>query len=468
MACIFPGVIFAGDIAYLQRRCSRSEETHMEDLPSTEFVSKTTEHPIAGHPVLDEHSLMHLFDGILKKKPLFNNRERLSTSYIPETLPHREPEITELANILSPALDLNAPSNIIVYGKPGVGKTATITLVGKELERKATEIEKHVTIVHINCQYTDTLYRILNAIAQHFMDNRSNDRPFTGLPTDEVYAKTLSLLDTTNQVIIIVLDEIDKLKDDATLYSLTRINNDLHNTKVSIIGISNNLTFTDFLDPRVKSSLNQETIVFNPYDAEQLQDILRSRSQQALKPDVVADEVIPLCSAIAAQEHGDARKALDLLRVSVEIAERKFDHKVTCKHVRLAQNKIEKDRIAEVIHSLPAQERLLLHAIRILERYNIRMGNPLVMITGELYSQYVEISKTVRYTPVTQRRVADFISELDTLGIISARVISKGRYGTTREIQLMIPLTELEHILQDDEFMEELQQLKMKNQMKLL
>jgi cell division control protein 6 len=449
----------------------------MVDPSSTKLVSKTTEQSSTGESVqpdtsyikrIDEQSLMHLFDGILKKKPLFIDREWLSTSYIPATLPHREHEITELANILAPALDLNAPSNIIVYGKPGVGKTAAITLVGKELERKAIEIGKRVSVIHINCQYTDTLYRILNTLAQQFIDHLSNDRPFIGLPTDEVYAKTLSLLDTTNRAVIIVLDEIDKLKEDTALYLLTRINNDLHNTKVSIIGISNHLRFTDFLDARVKSSLSQETIVFNPYDAEQLQDILRARSQQALKPDVLSVEVIPLCAALAAQEHGDARKALDLLRVSIEIAERRCDHAVTSKHVRLAQNKIEKDRIAEVIHSLPAQERLLVHAIRVLQRCNKHMGNPSAMITGELYSQYVEISKTVHYTPLSQRRVADFISELDSLGIISARVISKGRYGTTREIQLMMPLTELEHILQDDEFTEELGHIKMKNQTKLL
>ena len=449
----------------------------MDEPTSIKLISKTDEQPSASKEIQpnithtqikDEQSLMHLFDDILKKKPLFIDRDRLSTSYIPETLPHREHEMVDIANILAPSLDYNIPSNIIVYGKPGVGKTAAITLVGKELQRKAAELGKHVKVIHINAQYSDTLYRILNAIAQHLMDTLSNDRPFIGLPTDEVYAKTLSLLDTTNQVVIIVLDEVDRLKDDATLYSLTRINNDLHTAKVSIICISNNLTFTDGLDSRVKSSLNQETIVFNPYDAEELQDILRSRAQQALKPNVVADEVIPLCSAIGAQEHGDARKALDLLRLCVEIADRRADYKATCKHVRLAQNKIEKDRIAEVIRSLPAQERLLLHAIRILERYNRRMGNPLIMITGEAYAQYVEISKTVRYTPLTQRRVADFVSELDALGIISARVISKGRRGTTREIRLMVPLTELEHILQDDEFMEEIRQFKMKNQTKLL
>ncbi len=209
-------------------------------------------------------------------------------------------------------------------------------------------------------------------------------------------------------------------------------------------------------------------MVFNPYNAQQLQDILRIRCQQALAPNILADDVIPLCAALATQEHGDARRALDFLRVSVELAERKHERNVTSKHVRLAQNKIEKDRMGEVIHNLPAQQRLLLHAIRILQRFNEHIGKQSFMMTGELYTQYVELSKMVHYTPLSQRRVADFISELDTLGIITARDISKGRKGKIREIQLAIPSTELERILQHDEFMDEVRQVKMKNQAKLL
>ena len=117
---------------------------------------------------------------------------------------------------------------------------------------------------------------------------------------------------------------------------------------------------------------------------------------------------------------------------------------------------------------MPGQQRLLLHAIRILQRYNQHMGKQSAITTGEIYNQYVELSKIVRYTPLTQRRVADFISELDTLGIITARVISKGRYGKTREIQVMIPSTVLAHILQEDEFTEEIRHVKMKNQIKLM
>jgi cell division control protein 6 len=433
----------------------------MSLITSIETVSEPT------HQLQNLNGVQYLFDRILQANKLFTNRDLLRSTYIPETLPHREKEITELASILSPAMNLEAPSNVLLFGKPGVGKTAVVKLVGGELQKRGKALDKPTHVIYINCQLTDSLYKILTSIGQQLI-NDSVSIPSSGLPVDVILARIVSGIDTQKQVIIVVLDEIDKIKDDAALYTLTRINEQLSRARVSLIGISNNLRFTDFLDARVKSSLGQETLVFNPYDAEQLQDILRARCQQALAPHILSDDVIPLCSALAAQEHGDARRALDLLRVSVELAERKHERLVGGKHVRLAQSKIEKDRLSEVIHSLPAQQRLLLHAIRILKKHNEHMGKQSAMITGELYNQYVELSKIVKYTPLSQRRVADFISELDTLGVVTAREISKGRHGRTREIQMLISSTELAHILRDDEFTEELGHIKMKNQMKLL
>jgi len=434
----------------------------MSDITSLETASEPT------HQLQNLNDVQHLFDRILQANKLFTNRDLLRSTYVPETLPHREKEITELASILSPAMNLEAPSNVLLFGKPGVGKTAVVKLVGEELQKHGKALDKPTHVIYINCQLTDSLYKILTSIGQQLTNDSVSTIPSSGLPVDVILARITSGIDTQKQVIIVVLDEIDKIKDDAALYTLTRINEQLSRARVSLIGISNNLRFTDFLDARVKSSLGQETLVFNPYDAEQLQDILRARCQQALKLDVLSGDLIPLCAAIAAQEHGDARRALDLLRVSVELAERKNERIVTAKHVRLAQSKIEKDRIAEVVRSLPAQQRLLLHAIRILKKHNEHMGKQSAMITGELYNQYVELSKIVKYTPLSQRRMADFVSELDTLGIVTARVISKGRHGVTREITISISSTELAHILKDDEFTEELGHIKMKNQTRII
>ena len=435
---------------------------HMSTITSIETISEKT------NQLHNLNDVQHLFDRILQADHLFINRDQLRSAYIPEILPHREKETTELADILSPVLNYETPSNILLFGKPGVGKTAVTKLVGGELQKQGKELGKHIHFIYVNCQLSNTLYKILQHISQKLTSKQDDMIPSSGLPVDVLFTKIVSLIDKQKQMLIITLDEVDKIQDDITLYTLTRINESLTKTRLSIICISNNLRFADSLDARVKSSLSQETMVFNPYDAQQLQDILRTRCQQALTPNILTDDVIPLCAALAAQEHGDARRALDLLRVSIELAERKHDRNVTTKHVRLAQSKIEKDRIAEVIHSLPAQQRLVLHAISILQQHHERMKQSSAITTGEVFNQYTELSKTIKYTALTQRRVADFISELDTLGIITAREISKGRRGRTREIEISMSSKELEQILQKDELSEEIKQQKMKMQMRLI
>jgi cell division control protein 6 len=187
-----------------------------------------------------------------------------------------------------------------------------------------------------------------------------------------------------------------------------------------------------------------------------------------LKPNTIDSDVIPLCAALAAQEHGDARRALDLLRVSAELAERKHVHKISTGHVRAAQNKIEIDRITEVVRTLPNQSKLILFSILLIERQNKKAGITQIVTTGEVFEVYKDLCKKARYDCLTQRRITDLISELDMLGIITARVISKGRYGRTREIQVPSSSRDLIQILQEDEMFKELANYKMKSQSRLM
>jgi cell division control protein 6 len=387
---------------------------------------------------------------------------------MPEILPHREKEINNLASILVPALRNETPSNVFIYGKTGTGKTAVTKFVGKELLGKGSQLDKKVNFIYINCEVVDTHYRVLQNIANHFINEWSERIPFTGWPTDEVYSKLKKRIEEEGGVTVIILDEVDKLKGDEALYNLSRINTDLEKAKVSIVGLSNDLKFTEFLDPRVKSSLGEENMIFPPYDAGELQDILNQRVELALKPDSIDKEVIPLCSALAAQEHGDARRALDLLRMSAEIAERAKAPRITKKHVRLAQNKIEIDRIMEVVRTLPTQSKLILLAILLQEQHNKKIGSTGAITTGEVYEIYKVLSKKARSDKLTQRRVADLISELDMLGIITARVISKGRYGRTRDIKASSSYDDILEILREDEVFEELSKYKVQGQTRLM
>ena len=445
----------------------------------------------------EEEASRGLFDDLLSGEPIFEKKEVLRPSYTPRKLPHREDQINNMATILVSALRGDTPSNILIYGKTGTGKTASAKFVSEELESTSKKYEVPCEVEYINCEVTDTQYRVLAQLANKFID-KNRDRidatvedheslleraraspdvledtefettedieteiddleseresfsevPMTGWPTDRVYNSFFDAVDYRERVVVIMLDEIDKLVEksgDDTLYNLSRMNSELERSRVSIMGISNDLKFTDFLDPRVNSSLGEEEIVFPPYDANQLRDILEARAEIAFKDSALTDEVIPLCAAFAAQEHGDARRALDLLRTAGELAERDDTNNVEEGHVREAQEKIEIDRVVEVVRTLPQQSKLVLFAIILLEKQGVHNIN-----TGEVYNIYKRLCEELDVDVLTQRRVTDLISELDMLGIVNAVVVSKGRYGRTKEISLSVPLEETEAVLLSD------------------
>jgi cell division control protein 6 len=459
-----------------------------------------------------------LFDDLLSGEPIFENKDVLRPSYTPRELPHRDEQINDIATVLVAALRGETPSNILIYGKTGTGKTASAKYVSQELKETSRRYEVPCEVEYINCEVTDTKYRVLAQLANTFIEkNRAyidgridalrslrddviaadrdiealgstdesdldiadpdrealaeggaddvtdvtaqietleedrdglEDVPMTGWPTDRVYDAFFTAVDYQERVVVIMLDEIDKLVEksgDDTLYNLSRMNSELENSRVSIMGISNDLKFTEFLDPRVKSSLGEEEIVFPPYDANQLRDILEHRADVAFKGGVLSDDVIPLCAAFAAQEHGDARRALDLLRTAGELAERSGAELTEEDHVRQAQKKIELDRVVEVVRTLPTQSKLVLFAIITLENNGVDNIN-----TGEVYNVYKRLCGEIDADVLTQRRVTDLISELDMLGIVNAVVVSKGRYGRTKEISISVPIDETEAVLVSD------------------
>ncbi|MBN1133846.1 MAG: ORC1-type DNA replication protein [Methanosarcinaceae archaeon] len=403
---------------------------------------------------MENKSLDGLFQMLLENESLFKNKEVLRPSYTPDFLLHRDEQINNLAIILVSALRGDTPSNILLYGKTGTGKTAVTRHIGIELEKKSEEMDVSCIVLYMNCEVIDTQYRLLANLARQF----GEEIPMTGWPTDQVFARFKKTIDEKKQIIIIILDEIDKLvkKGDDVLYNLSRVNTDLKNSKVSMIGVSNDLKFTEFLDPRVKSSLGEEEVIFPPYDAEQISDILRQRAEKAYKDGVLDDMVIPLCAAFAAQEHGDARRALDLLRVAGELAERENKPKVEEKHVRSAQEKIEIDRIVEVVRTLPTQSKLVLYTILLLRNSGYRN-----VTTGEVYNIYRQLCSRIDMDVLTQRRVTDLMSELDMLGIVNAVVVSKGRYGRTKEISLSVPVASTRQVLVEDYRLKPLMDFKM-------
>ena len=387
---------------------------------------------------MEEKGLMAFFEDFISKNSLFLNKQALQSSYLPETIYHRDLQVNQVANILAPCLRLERPSNLFIYGKTGTGKTLTIKHVSNNLKEVSNKNNVPLKIIYLNCKLkkvADTEYRLIAQLIRELGEEIAT----TGLPTDDVYKSFFNIVDKEKQLVILILDEIDQLikkTGDEILYNLVRINEDLKNSQIAIVGVSNDLVFVDHLDPRVRSSLSEEELVFPPYNALQIQDILRQRAKEAFKEDCLGEGVIEKCAAYAAREHGDARRALELLRVAAEVAERNNLKKVGVGHIDDAEDKIEKDRVLDTINSQPKQSKAALYAI-----LSLHSGKKESIFTGDIYEVYKKISSQIGLRPLTQRRISDIIAELDMLGIINAKLISKGRYGRTREISVSIPPT---------------------------
>ena len=388
----------------------------------------------------NDEQIEKIFNSFISQT-IFKNKMILQTNYTPETIPHREKQISQIAAMIAPSLRLERPSNLFIYGLTGTGKTLVVQYIKKQLMKKAEAQNISLIMPYVNCKMkkvADTEYRILVELIKKL----GGKVPMTGLPTDQLYHKFIGMIDDKKQIIILILDEIDqavKKMGDEFLYNLTRLNTELNKAQISIIGISNDLKFLDSLDPRVRSSLSEEEILFPTYNALQIQDILKERAKEAFKENVIEDGVIAKCAAYAARGHGDARRALDLLRIAGELVERDSKSKIIQDYIDKAQEKIESDKILVAIEAHPKQFQLTLLAIIELIKKNTRERRNEPLFTGDIFNLYRELCKRVKTDCLTQRRISDIIAQFDMQGVINAKVISKGRYGRTREIRIDLP-----------------------------
>jgi cell division control protein 6 len=386
-----------------------------------------------------------LLDAVESGKSLITNREILHFTYIPDIIPHRNSEQEQITQTLIPILKHSRPSNLLVYGKPGTGKTLVVKKILSQIQKRVEKSNFPIKLVYVNSKEETTLYGLLVSFGRE-LGLSEEKLPSTGLAISEVFKRLLKTIEENHYNVVFVIDEIDHLvhlvskTGNDILYQLTRANERLKKSTLTLVGISNDLTFKERLDPRVISSLGEEEIVFTNYTVEQLKKILEDRIQLAFIKGAIEEPAINLCAAMAGREHGDARRAIDLIRVAGEIAEREQSNTVKEEHVRRASQKIEEDKETTALRSYPLHEKLLIIAV-------MKASG---LSTGEIYSAYKSLCKIIRQKELTQRRITQMLSEIELSGIITGKIIHQGIHGRTKKYKLTISPEMVKNTFKDE------------------
>ncbi|MEX0657190.1 MAG: AAA family ATPase [Nitrosopumilaceae archaeon] len=386
-----------------------------------------------------------LLDAVESGKSLITNREILHFTYIPDAIPHRNPEQEQITQTLIPILKHSRPSNLLVYGKPGTGKTLVVKKILSQIQKRVEKTNFPIKLVYANSKEETTLYGLLVSFGRE-LGLGEKELPSTGLAISEVFKRLLKTIEENHYNVVFVIDEIDHLvhlvskTGNDILYQLTRANERLKKATLTLVGISNDLTFKERLDPRVISSLGEEEIVFTNYTVEQLRKILEDRIQLAFIKGAIEESSVNLCAAMAGREHGDARRAIDLLRVAGEIAEREQSNIIKEEHVRKAAQKIEEDKETTVLRSYPLHEKLLIIAV-------MKASG---LSTGEIYAAYKSLCKIIRQKELTQRRITQMLSEVEMSGIITGKIIHQGIHGRTKKYKLTISTEMVKNTFKDE------------------
>jgi len=374
-----------------------------------------------------------ILDAVEAGESIIKNRDVLRFDYVPNTIQYRDSEIRKVTQILSPILKQSRPSNLLLYGEPGTGKTLVIKKIIENIKQRVEKSNFSINVAYSNSKNESAIYGLIVSLGRQ-LGFSDKELPTTGLSTTEVFNRILNKINEEKLNIIFVIDEIDHLAEQAQktrndiLYQFTRANERLVQGSITLVGISNDVTFKEKLDPRVISSLSEQEVTFTNYDKDQLKTILKERINDAFVDNTVEQPALELCASLAAQEHGDARRAIDLLLKAGELADQRQLKKVTDKHVREAYDEIENKIIHATLKGYPLHQKLIILAIK------KSKGSS----TGEIYQIYKNLCKEIGRDELTNRRITQMLSKIQNSGIISGKIINQGSHGSTKKFELNV------------------------------
>ena len=385
------------------------------------------------------------FEDLLKKPSLFKDESKLDNNYIPKKLPHRDKELSLLSQLfLMLVTNPNSISRkILIIGKTGIGKTATIKLFGEMLVNAAQKRTRNIKYVHINCRKERTSYKVLIKIVRAL----NNNFPKRGYSPQDLLEIIVDMINDQNLHLLIALDELSYLigKGGDLIYLLTRINDDSFNArqKISIIGIARDISCLSGLDTSTMSTLQRNIIYFNLYSKEQLFEILKYRTEISLKDNIISDKLIQSITDIVYQS-GDIRHGLNLLWKSTKIAENQNLKYITIESIRLANQDIVPFSTLDILKDMSNQKIIFLLAII----NSLDKCRGIHTSIREITESYLMLCESVGIKPRSHSQIWNYLQEFKREYLITMENVSESIKGRKAHITVQdIPISKYKDIL---------------------
>jgi cell division control protein 6 len=379
---------------------------------------------------LNKKEISNIISKIEQEGSIFAKKASLDSLSFPSKIIGRKDQTEKLIRYLLDYKQGYVVPYVSVYGRSGSGKSVVVRFVCDNIDE--------ISYSFVNLRQAKTVFGAANLILAELGVSNLKSAQGINLAVDVIGKEIESVLQKAKKkLFVLVLDELDVIfydkrgKPSDFIYKLVVLGENLKKKGflLCIIGISNNVLSEYELDDRVKSRIGSSEIFFGPYSKSDVLDILKDRAREAFSKKIDRN-VLEYCAEISSAEHGDARRAIDLLRIAAELAS---SDDLGKQHVDAASDELQKDRISQTLSSASYHLKLVCGAIA---RITFLTGEPWHS-TSVLYNQYTKIvqkgTKLLSY-----RRISDLLTDIENTGLVTSQTSSKGRHGYGSSYKLVV------------------------------
>jgi archaeal cell division control protein 6 len=377
-----------------------------------------------------------------KENLLFANKAFLDNLTLPSQIIGRERKAKELVRFLLGYKQGFVVPFVSVYGRSGSGKSTVVKFVCENLD------EDGISYAFVNLRKARTVFGCANLILRELGQPSLKSAQGINTAIEQISNAIEQRLsqnkknNNTAKLFVLVLDEFDVLlydkrgKPSDFIYKLLVMEEKLREKGylMCIVAISNNVMSDYEVDDRVRSRIGTSEVFFEPYTKQAVLAILKDRAAKAFSQPVDS-EILQYCADQSSAEHGDARRAIDLLRVAAEIAGKR-EEKISKMHVDLALARLQRDRVSTTLSSASYHLKLTATALARISYLTQEVWHS----TSTVYNQYRHIlGEEDTKPPLTYRRIAELLNELENMGLVTSHTSSKGRHGYGTQYKLVVP-----------------------------